>query len=322
MGVKPLRITRKFALRKFIELLLTLFIVTVISFLLMQLSPVDPAEAYARRTFSVYGEEQIDALREQMGLNQPLIVQYGKWVANALHLDFGTSFFNGRPVLAEVSGAIKITLSIVLLAACIEAVGILVFGSLCYWTRNNFLGKVFNALCIAGVSLPPFFFASSFLDIFAVQFRLISVAGNKGIMKYLPAALCLSICTIAFYSQLLAKRIEGEMNEDYATYARCRGLSESRILFYHALPHSLAGLLPSFMQMVGISLAGSAIVERIFSLPGLGYTIIDSVLYRDSPMIHATILFLAFFLAVCNILADLLQRLFQENQSVQERGKR
>ena len=140
-------------------------------------------------------------------------------------------------------------------------------------------------------------------------------------MKYLPAALCLSICTIAFYAQLLAKRIEREMNEDYATYARCRGLSEYRILFFHALPHSLAGLLPSFMQMVGISLAGSAIVERIFSLPGLGYTIIDSVLYRDSPMIHATILFLAFFLVVCNILADLLQRLFQKNQAVQEGGK-
>ncbi len=89
----------------------------------------------------------------------------------------------------------------------------------------------------------------------------------------------------------------------------------------HALPHALVGLLPSFMQMVGISLAGSAIVERIFSLPGLGYTIIDSILYRDSPMSHAIILFLAFFLVVCNTLADLIQRSFQKDQTVQE-GKK
>lgn len=284
----------------------------------MKLSPVDPAEAYARRTFSVYGEDQLDALREQMGLKQPLVIQYASWVKDAFHLDFGTSFFNGRPVLQEVSQAIGITLSIVLLAACIEAVSILVMGSLCYWTRRNLLGRILNVVCVAGVSLPPFFFASSFLDVFAVQFRWISVSGNTGLMKYLPAAICLSICTTAFYAQLLAKRVEREMNEDYAAYARCRGLSEWRILLRHALPHALAGLLPSFMQMVGISLAGSAIVERIFSLPGLGYTIIDSVLYRDSPMIHATILFLAFFLVICNTLADLLQRIFQRNQISQE----
>ena len=108
------------------------------------------------------------------------------------------------------------------------------------------------------------------------------------------------------------------MNEDYAMYARCRGLPESHILIHHAIPHALAGLVPSFLQMIGISLAGSAIVERIFSLPGLGYTIIDSVLYRDAPMIHATILFLAFFLVLCNTLADVLQRFFQKGQKNRE----
>ena len=120
---------------------------------------------------------------------------------------------------------------------------------------------------------------------------------------------------IALYSQLLSKNIEREMNEDYAVYARCRGLSDMRILWTHALPHALAGLAPSFLQMVGISLAGSAIVEKIFSLPGLGYSIVDSVLYRDTPMIHATILFLAFFLVICNTVSDILQRIFQRGHS-------
>ena len=93
------------------------------------------------------------------------------------------------------------------------------------------------------------------------------------------------------------------------------GLSDMRILWTHALPHALAGLAPSFLQMVGISLAGSAIVEKIFSLPGLGYSIVDSVLYRDTPMIHATILFLAFFLVICNTVSDILQRIFQRGHA-------
>ena len=119
------------------ELLLTLLIVTFLSFLLVKLSPVDAAEAYARRTFMLYTPEQLDALREKMWLNQPLLVQYGTWIRNALHLDFGTSLVNGRSVFGEVSRAMGVTLSIVLIAAAIEVVGILLVGSLCYWCRQK-----------------------------------------------------------------------------------------------------------------------------------------------------------------------------------------
>lgn len=283
------RLIHSFTVRKVMELLLTLLIVTFLSFLLVKLSPVDAAEAYARRTFMLYTPEQLDALREKMGLNQPLLVQYGTWIRNALHLDFGTSLVNGRSVFGEVSRAMGVTLSIVLIAAAIEVVGILLVGSLCYWCRRKWIHLLLVFVCIVGVSIPPFFLASSFLDVFAVRFGWISVASSTGLMRYLPAAICLALGGIALYSQLLSQNIEREMNEDYAMYARCRGLSDMRILWTHALPHALAGLAPSFLQMVGISLAGSAIVEKIFSLPGLGYSIVDSVLYRDTPMIHATV---------------------------------
>ena len=109
------RLIQSFTVRKVMELLLTLLIVTFLSFLLVKLSPVDAAEAYARRTFMLYTPEQLDALREKMGLNQPLLVQYGTWIRNALHLDFGTSLVNGRSVFGEVSRAMGVTLSIVLI---------------------------------------------------------------------------------------------------------------------------------------------------------------------------------------------------------------
>lgn len=298
---------------------LTLFIVTFLSFILVKLSPIDAAQAYARRLFTIYTPEQMDALREKMGLTQPLLIQYGSWVSNAFHLDFGVSLVSGQQVLTEVSRAMGVTMTIVLIAAALMIVGILLVGSLCYWSRKTAWAHfLLIFICIVSISIPPFFFASAFIDLFAVKFRWLSVASSTGLMRYLPAAICLAISGTAFYAQLLAQNIETQMNEDYAIYSRCCGISERRILWTHALPHALTGLIPSFLQMVGISLAGSAVVERIFSLPGLGYTIVDSVLLRDTPMIHATILFLAFFLVICNTVSDIIERLLQRGQTHKE----
>lgn len=179
-------------------------------------------------------------------------------------------------------------------------------------------GHALIFLCIAGVSIPSFFFASTYLDIFAVKLGLTSVAGNTGLMRYLPAAVCIGIGCIALFSPMLANNIQKEMEQDSAFYARCRGLSEGKILLRYALPNAVVTLLPSFCQMLGLCMAGSAIVERVFSLPGLGYLIIDSVLYRDSPVIHATILFLAFSLVMFNILSDILRRILQRDASARE----
>ena len=165
------KLIHSFTARKILELLLTLLIVTFLSFLLVKLSPVDAAEAYARRTFMLYTPEQLDELREEMGLNQPLLVQYGTWVGNALHLDFGTSLVNGRSVLGEVSRAMGVTLSIVLIAAVIEAVGILLVGSLCYWCRRKWAHLLLVFVCIVGVSIPPFFLSRCVCSPFRMDLR-------------------------------------------------------------------------------------------------------------------------------------------------------
>lgn len=305
----------RFVLEKILELIITLLVVTVISFLLMKLSPVDPAEAYARRSYAVagYTEEMLDELRHDMNLDKPLTVQYFDWAKGAVKLEFGKSLVTGNSVYDIVTRALSITGATVLLSGLIQVFGILIFGCLCYCLRKNIIGKIFNFLCIAGISIPAFYLASSFIDIFATKYHLISVTNNTGIMQYLPAALCISVGCIAFFAQLLAKRLEHEMNEDSAYYARCRGLSETRILICHALPHAVGDILPNFFQMLGLCLAGAAVVERVFSLPGLGYLIIDSVLLRDAPMIHATVLFLAFALVICNILSDVVRKLLQHN---------
>lgn len=181
--------TRRFIVNKILEMLITLVVVTLISFLLVRLSPVDPAEAYARRSFAAFSftDEQMEALREDMGLNDPLPVQYvNHGCAIALHLDFGESFVSGQPVFEKVTTAIGITVTIVLISAVVQAVFILLFGCLCYLTRKRMIGHALIFLCIAGVSIPSFFFASTYLDIFAVKLGQTSVVGNTGLMRYLP----------------------------------------------------------------------------------------------------------------------------------------
>lgn len=316
------RATKRFIVNKGLEMVLTLFIVTVLSFVLVRLSPVDPAEAYARRSFAAfsYGEEEMAALRARMGLDQPLALQYLHWAADALHLDFGVSFVSGQSVLTKVGTAIGITVRIVLLAGGLSALGILLLGCLCYALHGRFGERLLQFLCIAGVSIPAFFFASSYLDLFAVKLGIVSVAGSTGLARYLPPACCIAIGVVALFTPMLASALAQEMAQESAFYARARGLSERAMLLHYALPDAVATLLPSFCQMLGLCMAGSAIVERVFSLPGLGYLIIDSVLYRDAPVIHATALFLAVALVLFNILADLLRRLLLRASAVREDG--
>ena len=302
--------TKRFLFQKILQLFLTLFLVTAIAFILMKLSPIDAAEAYARRVFTV-DNSRIELIREEMGLTRPLVVQYLDWLGDLLHFDLGTSLVDNKDVFLIVGTAAKETACIVLLATVLQAVGALILGTLLYLARKNFVGKVLGFVSIAAISIPAFYLATSFIDVVAVRWNLINVAGNTGLMRYLPAALCLAVSGIAFFGQMLSKAIQQAMNEDSVLYARCRGLSDRYIVVRYALPQAVISIVPTFMQMMGMCMAGSAIVENIFSLPGLGYRIVDSLTNRDLPVIYATVLFLAFALVIFNILADIIQRLLQ-----------
>lgn len=299
--------------QKIFVMILSVFFVTILSFLLMRLSPIDPATAYVMRSSPIVTQEQVDQARILLGMDKPLIIQYFLWVKNALSGNFGISLSNGRPVISELLKAIPVSLIVVLIAAVIMIFGVLALGCLQYIARNMFLGKIIYIFNIIGIAIPPFYLAILFVNYFAFKHNMLSVIGNTGIMKYLPCAICLSVSGIGFYSQMLTQRLKEEMNEDYVFFARCRGLKESRIVIFHALPHVIIDLIPNFAQMIGLCLAGAAVVERVFSLPGFGYLIIDSVVARDSPMIHASVLFLAIALVVLDFIATIIQKKFRKD---------
>jgi peptide/nickel transport system permease protein len=309
-----LKYQAKYVFKLLLEVALTLLFVTILSFVLMRLSPIDPATAYAKRNSAVVTDEQIEVIRVKLGMDKPLAVQYFVWIKKALHFDFGISLGTGHPVIKEIGKAVPVTLSVVGIAAVIMILGSLIFACIQYACRRKLLGKILSLLSIIGISIPPFYLAILFIDTFAVKLEWINVSGNSGSLRFLPTAICLSVLGISFYSRLLADNLEREMNEDYIMYARFRGLPEMRILVLHALPNAIVNLIPNFMQMLGLCLASAGIIERVFSLPGLGYLIIDGVVNRDSPLIHAAILFLALAIIVLDIMSALIQQFLQKNR--------
>ncbi len=163
-----------------------------------------------------------------------------------------------------VGTAAKETACIVLLATVLQAVGALILGTLLYLARRNFAGKVLGFVSIAAISIPAFYLATSFIDVVAVRWNLMSVAGNTGLMRYLPAALCLAVSGIAFFGQMLSKAIQRAMNEDSVLYARCRGLSDRYIVVRYALPQAVISIVPHLYADDGDVYGGVRHCENIF----------------------------------------------------------
>ncbi len=210
--------TKQGIIRSVLVMLLSVLFVTVLSFLLMRLSPVDPATAYVMRNSPIVTAEQIEEARVMLGMDKPIYVQYFTWLKDALQGNMGISLSTGEPVFKLLQNAIPVSLTVVSLSTLFMIVGVIVIGILQYLIQQSVTGKLIRALCIAGVSIPPFFLAIIFIRYFAHNLSILSITGNQGLMKYLPSALCLSVAGIAFYSQMLAARLTEEIQSDYVFF--------------------------------------------------------------------------------------------------------
>jgi len=296
--------------RYVLVMILSVILVTLFSFLLMRLSPIDPATAYVMRSSAIVTQEQVSEARVLIGMDKPFVVQYFIWFKNVMKGDLGISLSTGQPVLMELSKAVPVSFRVVGLSAVLMAVGAIVFGSIQYLTKDKFSEKLFRSLAIVAVSVPSFYIAILFISSVIYQSESLSITGSSGVMRYFPSAVCLAVSGVGFYSQMVVKRLKEEMSSDYIFFAACRGIPELKLLISHALPGVIVDLVPSFAQMVGLILAGAVVVERVFSLPGFGNLIIESVIKRDTPVIHGSVLVLAVTLLVLNFIAEMTQHYF------------
>ena len=305
----------KFTLKKCLELVLTVFLVTMLTFILMQLSPIDAAEAYSTRMFKPLPESEIDLLRQEMGLNEPVYVQYVKWLGDICRLDFGISYVDGISVIQKVSTAFVFTLNIISLAGIMSIAMTILLASLLYFSSKiRLLNNFITFVCYFLVSIPIFIYAAMVLHVLGMELHLINIVDNEGIMRFFPAALSFTLLISGFFAPMLANNLNKEMDLDSAFYARARGFSDKYIFFRHALPNAASPLLPIFFQNLASCMASAVIVESIFSIPGLGNKFIHAVMDRDLPVVYASILFLGVTFVIFLTIADILRKIIKRHE--------
>lgn len=299
----------KIIFRRFITAVLTLFLLTIFAFSLLYLAPGDPAERILQAKMN--GElpsstEAIDILRQEMGLNVPPYVLYLKWASGVLHGDLGYSYITRRSAAVILQESLQATGELVLVSIAIVIFIGLTFGILSAWKMDSKIDRLINFLAILGVSIPNYVIAIACILVFAVELHLLPVAGRDGIRSMLMPAVALTIGGAAMLVRITRYAVIDKMRDDYVIAARSKGLREEVIFIRHILRNALSPIVTYIGLQLGWLFSGAVIVETIFSWPGTGRLLVDSVLAGDIPLVQGSVLLIGAIFIIINTFVDLL----------------
>lgn len=292
--------------RRFLQIIIVLFGVSFLTFSLTYLAPGDPVRTMYAASGVMPSEEVLEAMREQLGLNRPFLVQYGSWLLNCLQGDFGTSFATGRPVAATLLARLWPTLKLALLSLLLMLVVSLPAGMLAALKQNRWPDYLVRACTFFGVSMPNFWVGLLLIYLLALKLNWLPVTSiNGGFERLIMPALTLAFAMSAKYTRQVRAVVLEEMRQDYVIGARCRGLKESTILWRHVFPNALLPLITLLGLSLGSLLGGTAVVETIFSYPGLGSLAVSAITAHDYYLIQGVVLWIALIYMLINLLVDI-----------------
>lgn len=295
-----------YLMKRFLQLLLAIFGVTFITFGLTMISPSDPAEVRLLANDQIPTEEALEKLREEMGLNDPFLVQYGNWVKGVVTGDFGYSHRYRSPVMAVLEQKIPITLALAGVAFGLFLVLSIGFGVLAAIRKNKWLDYCIRGVTFISISIPSFWLGLILLYYFAVKLNWFSVTKSDSFSSIVLPALTLAFPLIGKYTRLIRSELLEQLSQDYVMGARTNGIKERRILFRYVLPNALISIIPLFGLSVASLLGGTVIVENIFSWQGLGSMALEAITYRDYALIQAYVLLMTVIYVGMNFIADVL----------------
>lgn len=299
-----------------------IFFATLLAFILIHLSPVDPAEAYLVAAHIHPTDEILAQKRHEFGLDQPLPVQYAHFLTKMCRLDFGTSYLSNEPVWDEVVKRIPATLELTFGSIALAIFISVPLGFLSAVHKNGVIDHIVRVIAFFGASIPQFWLGYLLMFIFSVKLDLLPVQGTGTWMHFLLPSLTLAMGLIAIYSRLLRTTVLEQLQESYVLYARTRGIKERIILGRHVLRIAFSPMLTGLGMNMGKLLGGTVIVEEVFSWPGFGRYFIEAIFNRDIPVIQCYVLVSACLFIVCNLLVDLLQMVLDPRISREGRVQR
>ena len=304
-----------YLLRRIASAVPVIVIVAVLVFMMLRLTPSDPAAIIAG---DFANEQQIAEIRSKLGLDQPIFNQFLIWAGNMLQGDFGESFFYKKSVAELIAERLEPTVSLSLLTIVLTILIAVPLGTLAAYTQGSWIDRVVMGFAVLGFSVPVFVVGYILIYLFAVQVDWLPVQGYQYIrdgiggwlLRLILPALTLSIVFIALIARMTRTSVLEVLHEDYIRTARAKGQSEFKVVMRHALANAAVPILTVIGLTFATLIGGVVVTESVFTLPGLGLLTVDAVLARDYPTIQTVILLFSLAYVIVNLLVDLAYTLF------------
>jgi peptide/nickel transport system permease protein len=302
-GDKYNRSVARYLIRRLLLTLPVLLGVATLVFSLIHLVPGDPAQAMLGDGASA---KDVAELRARLGLDRPLLQQYGTFLTGALRGDLGTSFRTGQPVTTAILDRVPATVELALASMVIAMVVALPLGIIAAVGHGTMADHTSMTLALAGISIPNFWLGPMLAIIFSVQLGWLPVSGRGGVESLVLPAISLGAALSAILARMTRASLLEELRELYVRAALARGVSRGRAIIRHALRNSLIPLVTILGLQFGAVLTGAVITETIFAWPGIGRLLIQSISFRDYPLVQGCILLIAVTYVTVNLVTDLL----------------
>jgi peptide/nickel transport system permease protein len=311
-----------YVLRRLAMTLPTLLLVSVAVFALMRLIPGDPAQLMLGDAADA---QQVELLRRQMGLDQPIATQFLHWLSQVAAGDLGRSITNNLPVLPLIWERFQVSAAIVLVAVAVAALIAVPAGLVAAWKQNRPLDVFIVAGATFMLSIPSFWLGLVLLLVFGLQLGWLPVVGyvplseniGQGLTFLVLPIVTLALIEIGVLTRMSRASAIEVLRLEYVSHARAKGVPEWRVLWRHVLPNAFAPTLTLIGLVLGHLLGGIAVLETVFTLPGLGRLLVDAIFARDYPVVQGVLLFTALVYVVINLVVDLCYPLLDPRVSAQ-----
>jgi peptide/nickel transport system permease protein len=298
-----------YLLRRVLAAIPVMGVVAMVVFLLLRLTPGDPAAVLAGDTAT---PAQLERIRASLGLNEPLYIQFITWINKLLHGDLGVSLISNVPVLKMIGQRVEPSISLAVATIIVSVLVAVPLGVIAAWKQGTWIDRFVMGLSVLGFSVPVFVIGYVLMQIFAIDHRWLPVQGYKSIFdgfgpffqRLALPTLSLSFIYVALIARMTRTSMLDVLGEDYVRTARAKGIGEIPVLFRHALRNAAVPVITVIGTGFALLISGVVVTESVFNIPGIGRLTVDAVLARDYPVIQAMILLTSLLYVTINLLID------------------
>ncbi|MGG4479071.1 nickel/cobalt ABC transporter permease [Paenibacillus illinoisensis] len=283
-----------------------LLIISFLTFVLINLSPLDPAVVVLQaQEVPQITDELIAQTKAELGMDQPFLIQYGNWLLACLQLDFGESYVTGNSVWSMIGPAFVNTLKLTLISSVFIILFSILLGVICAMREGKIMDKSVRGFSFLLTAIPSYWLAAMLIWYFSVKLDLLPTSGMDSAQSYILPVIVITVSYVGIYFRSVRSSMLNNLNEDYVLYARASGIPERKVTM-HILRNSLQVSVSIFCMAIPIVLGSTVVIENVFAWPGLGRLSVRSILSRDFPIIQAYVLILAVTFVLFNTLSDIV----------------